>query len=119
MNPNYIHTITLYRNMDGAWVRTVLHHCFWKSGIAVTQDGTNARQVNTYTVRIPMEETGPGFRVKTGDVVILGECSDVITGKSPDTATEVVLRKKPDAFKVTAFSDNTSHRMGKHYRIGG
>ena len=119
MNPNYIHTVTLYRNIDGAWTRTVLHHCFWKAGIAVTQDGVNAKQVNTYTVRIPLEEAGENFQAKVNDMVVLGECQDTITDKSPDTAAQVLLRNKPDAFKVTAFSDNTSHRMGKHYRLGG
>lgn len=119
MNPNYCHTITLYRNQGGAWSRTVLHNCFWKSGIAITQSDTQAVQSNTYIVRIPKERANEGFEVSEGDIVVKGECSDEITGKAPNTATEVMLRNKPDAFKVTAFSDNTSHRMGKHYRLGG
>lgn len=118
-NPNYIHTITIFRNRNGAWLKTVLHNCFWKSEIVKTQDGTNAGQANTYTVRIPLEEAEDGFLVSTNDIVIKGECNDAITGKTPDTATEVMLRHKPDAFKVTAFSGNTSHVMGKHYRLGG
>ena len=118
-NPNYIHTITIFRNKDGAWSKTVLHNCFWKSEIIKTQDGINARQANTYTVRIPLSEAGDGFLVSSDDVVVKGECQDQITGKSPDTAAQVLLRNKPNAFKVTAFSDNTSHRMGKHYRLGG
>ena len=119
MNPNYCHIISLYRDRDGAWERTVLRNCFWKAGIAITQDGTNVRQVNTYTVRIPLEEAGTGFLVSVNDIVVLGECTDTITGKTPNTATEVLLRNKPQAFRITAFSDNTSHRVGKHYRLGG
>lgn len=119
MNPNYIHTITLFRNQNGAWSKTVLHNCFWKAGIAVTQNGTQASQTNTYTVRIPLSVVGDNFSVRIDDVVVLGECQDTITKKMPDTATEVLQRNKPNAFKVTAFTDNTSHRMDKHYRLGG
>lgn len=118
-NPNYIHTITIFRNQNGTWTKSVFHNCFWKSEIVKTQDGTNAGQANTYTVRIPLAAAGVGFTVSEDDIAVKGECQDNITGKSPNTATEVLLRNKPDAFKVTAFSDNTSHRMGKHYRLGG
>lgn len=119
MNPNYVNTITVYRNQNGAWSRTVLHNCFWKSKIETMQDGTNVKQVNTYTVRIPLEETGAGFRASANDIVILGEATEEITGKSPNTATEIMQRYKPNAFKVTAYTDNTSHLMDKHYRLGG
>lgn len=118
-NPNYIHTITVFRCKDGAWTRSVFHNCFWKTDIIKIQDGTNASQANTYTVRIPLEAAGGGFTVSADDIIVKGDCQDNITGKSPNTATEVLLRNKPDAFKVTAFSDNTFHRMGKHYRMGG
>ena len=120
MNPNYIHTITLYRKgQDGAWTRTVLHNCFWRSEITISQNDTKETKINTYAVRIPQKEACAGFKVSSGDLVVHGECQDQITGKSPDTASELLQRNKPDAFKVTAFSDNTSHRLGKHYRLGG
>ena len=119
MNPNYVSDITIYRKISGAWERTVLHNCFWKSGITVTQNGTEASQVNTYTVRIPESIAGAGFSVSLDDIVINGICPDEITEKSPFTATEILRKRKPDAFKVTAFSDNTSHLMDKHYRLGG
>lgn len=119
VNSNYVHTITLYRKQDGAWSRTVLHNCFWKSPIAVTQNGVQASQANTYTVRIPVEAAGDGFKVSVGDIVVRGVCTDQITGKAPDTASEVMVRNKPEAFKVTAFTDNTTHIAGRHYRLGG
>lgn len=119
MTPNYTRTVTIYRKIDGAWEKTVLRNCFWKSEIRVVQDGVNAGKANCYTVRIPYGEAGSGFIVSEDDVAVLGECGDVITGRSPDTASEVLIRNKPDAFKVTAFADNTSHPIGKHYRIGG
>lgn len=124
MNPNYVHTITIYHKQEKLWIKTVLENCFWKSGIAIVPGGTESSktqvsQTNTYTVRIPMSVAGSDFEVSTDDIVILGECQDDIAGKSPDTAVEVLHRHKPDAFKVTAFADNTSHLMDKHYRLGG
>lgn len=119
MNPNYIHTITLYRNIDGAWSRTVLQNCFWKSSILVVQSGTQATQTNSYVVRIPSTNVEEGFQISLDDIVVLGDCTDEITGKKPNTATETLRKNKPNAFKVTAFSDNTGHRMDKHYRLGG
>ena len=100
-------------------MRTVFHNCFWKSGITVTQSGTNASQASTYTVRIPMSEAGTGFQAAAGDIAILGEAAEEITGKSPNTASEIMQKHKPNAFRVTAYSDNTGHRMDKHYRLGG
>mgnify|MGYP003295113043 CR=1 FL=1 len=119
MNPNYVDTITVFRKQDGAWVKTVLHNCFWKSKIENVQNGTEVNKVNTYTVRIPLQSAGKGFVIRNGDVAVLGECLDKITMKSPDTATEVLQRNKPNAFVVTAYTDNTSHLMDKHYRLGG
>lgn len=119
MNPNYVDTITVYRKQNGAWVKTVLHNCFWKSKIETVQNGTEVKKVNTYNVRIPLKVAGEGFKFLTGDVVVLGECKDKITMKSPNTAAEVLQRNKPDAFTVTAYTDNTSHLMDKHYRLGG
>lgn len=97
----------------------MLQNCFWKSKIESAQNGTEVNKVNTYTVRIPLSIAGKRFVVSNGDIVILGECQDEITMKSPDTATEVLSRNKPDAFIVTAYADNTSHLMDKHYRLGG
>lgn len=137
MNPNYRATITLYNCRRAAdsperketWKRTVLYDVFWKAETAVTQSGTQASKSNTYTVRIPHDpEYRPyaewkagmdGFTVSEGDIVILGECPAEITGISGQTAAQVLSRYKPDAFKVTAFGDNTGFPMGKHYRLGG
>lgn len=138
MNRNYVHTITLYNKIAAAdsednkehWKRTVLFDCFWK---AVTNTGFSGTQVsvqNTYAVRIPEDgrylaykeytrEPEGHFTVAQGDIVILGECLEEITGQSGQTAAQVLNRYKPNAFKVTAFSDNTKAPQGKHYRIGG
>jgi hypothetical protein len=144
MNPNYNQTITLYNCLRAAdnpkekkdiWQKMVLGNCFYKSVIGRTEyTDKNPRMDNTYTVRIPVsdrylpyhqwlqlsEEDRRGyFTCSQKDIVIRGECEADITGISPDTAAQVLSRYKPDAFVVTAFADNTSHKMAKHYRLGG
>ena len=137
INPNYCHTITLYNCLKArdnpdkkeVWKRTVLEKCFYQSSNTLVQNGTEATMANTYTVRIPQDARYLPYRnwagqeeyftVSEGDIVVCGECQDEITGESGKTASEILRKNKPNAFKVTSFSDNTSHRMGKHYRLGG
>lgn len=138
MNPNYVHTITLYNRIRAAdtedrrerWVRTVLPDCFFKSRIVVGYTGQQAEAGNTYVVRIPQDERYRPYRefaaapegyftLSTGDIVVCGQCEDEITGESGQTAAQVLERHKPDAFKVSAVTDNTSFRLAKHYRLGG
>lgn len=142
MNPNYCHTITLYnclrakdnQEKKDVWIRTVINGCFYKASTTLIQNGTEASLSNTYTVRIQKDDRYTPYRewmklpenarkeyftVSDGDIVIYGECTEEITGESGKTAMEILRRNKPDAFRVTSFSDNTSHRMGKHYRLGG
>ncbi len=119
-NPNYVHTITHYhKQKDGSWKRTVYKNCFWKSEIVKIQTGTDLKQGNSYTVRIPASEIKKGFEAAPEDIVILGTVKDTISNTAGFRAAEVLTRYKPNAFKVTAASDNTSHLMDKHYRLGG
>ena len=62
---------------------------------------------------------GNSFTLNPGDIVVKDACMEEITGKMPNTASELLARQKPEAFQITAFSDNTSHLRGKHYRVGG
>ena len=144
MNPNYNQTITIYNclrakdnpnSKKDIWYRMVIRDCFYKNAIGWTENlSTDPRMSNTYTVRIPESvhykpyaewvrlsdaERGKYFTCSLKDVVVKGECTEEISGTSPNTASEVLSRYKPDAFLVTAFSDNTSHQMAKHYRLGG
>ncbi len=138
MNPNYVHTVTLYNRIKAAdsadkkehWAKTVLHNCFWKSQVNTSFTGTQASVSNTYVVRIPQDSRYEAyaqyvnnpeghFTVSQDDIVILGECSEDITGVTGQMAAQVLNRYKPYAFKVTAFSDNTAFPAGKHYRLGG
>lgn len=144
MNPNYNQTITIYNCLRAAdnsndtkdvWYRTVLEECFYKNVIGRTEYVDKAPKMESaYTVRIPEsekyrpyhewvklpdEERSRYFTCSQKDIVIQGECSEEITGVSPNTASQILSRYKPDAFVVTAFSDNTSHICGKHYRLGG
>lgn len=137
VNPNYVHTITLYNRLKAIdspdkkerWKKTIIKNCFYKAEIVETQSGTQVTKSNTYTVRIPdtpeyrpyaeWKEDGNGFTVSEDDIVVYGSCTDEVTGENGNTAAQMLLRHKPNAFKIKAFSDNTTHCMGKHYRIGG
>lgn len=143
MNPNYIHTITVFNclraedNPDSSkdtWGKTVIHDCYYKSVMGRVDSDKSSMMQNVYVARIPKdsrylpyhewakkteEERELYFTFSLGDIVVKGECPDQITGKSPNTATDILQKYKPDAFKVTDFSDNTSHKMSKHYRVGG
>ncbi len=144
MNPNYNQTITLFNcfraednsdNKKDIWQKTVLHNCFYKNVIGRAEYADKEPKMsNTYTARIPVsekympyhewirlpeEERKEFFTCSQKDIVVKGECKDEITGVSPDTASQVLSRHKPNSFVVTAFSDNTSHRTAKHYRLGG
>lgn len=143
MNPNYNQSITIYNCFRGTdnpvsrkdiWQGTVLRNCFYKNVTGQAASGNGVRMENAYTVRIPVsdaylpyhewiklpdEERALYFTCSLRDIVVKGECLEMITGTSPYTAAELVSRSKPEAFVVTAFSDNTSHRCGKHYRLGG
>lgn len=98
--------------------------------MGTTFSGTDADIRNIYTVRIPkdprylpyhefVKKPAWYFTVSQEDIVILGEIQEEITGESGHMAAQVLNRYSPNAFKVTAFSDNTAFPMGKHYRIGG
>ena len=144
MNPNYNQTITIFNclrardNPDGkkdVWQRMVLYNCFYKNVMGRSEYADrDSKMASTYTVRIPGDakykpynewcrlseaERMKYFTCSLKDIVVEGECPDEISGISPDTASEVLSRHKPESFVVTAFSDNTSHRCAKHYRIGG
>jgi len=69
-------------------------------------------------VKIPAASRGQYFTGNLGDVIILGTSSEAIASASPNTATQVLNRNKPGAFKATAFSDN-SGTVQLHYRFGG
>lgn len=136
MNPNYIYTITLYNCIKAKdtgttkdiWRKTTLKDCFYKAGETIVQDGTSVSKVNTYTARIPADDRfiryplyckipDGHFTVSTGDIVILGECEDEVTDELP--AVKLLIKHKPDAFRVSAFSDNTGCLAGRHYKLGG
>lgn len=127
MNPNYNQTITVYsKSKDDAgkdiWTRRVLQDCFLKAATGIASGGNsgtsaNLYSKNVYVVRIPAEH-GPVL-LREGDIIIKGIVEDEITSKTPNTATELLKRYQPNAFRVTSFSDNTNFPVDKHYRVGG
>lgn len=121
MNPNYRDTITVYRCVEGAWERDVFDNCFWieteGTGGTTVQALTSQNRSNGYTVRIPVEAAGEGWKASINDIVILGYCAEEITKDYP--ATKLLLENKPYAFRVSFFKDNTRFPLDKHYRLGG
>lgn len=143
MNPNYNHAITVFNCLKAAdnpnskkdtWQKTVIHDCYYKNVMGRVDSEKSSKMQNVYTARIPKSDDylpyhewakksddarTSYFTFSLGDIIVKGECDDLITGSSPNTATELLDRYKPDAFLVTAFSDNTYHQVSKHYRVGG
>lgn len=131
-NPNYNKTITIYNkykeNGKEAWHKTVLPNCFFKCETHTSFAGTKASKSNTYTVRIPnnTKYCPPNkftnivgcFTLQEGDLIVLGACDDDITGERGNTATDVMQRYKPNAFRISTVADNTAF-IGGHYRVGG
>ena len=138
MNPNYIHTITVYnriRPQDSPtkrdiWYRTVLYDCFWQCKTKDQQMAGSTRMTpeNTYVVRIPQNpdylpyrkwtQTPDGnFTLGKGDIIVHGECEELISPDFP--ATELLKKYADEAFIVTATADNTGSLFEKHYRAGG
>ena len=142
LNPNYNQTITLYNCLKGAdnpdgttdvWYKTVLNECFFKCLQTAINSGTSAQMAGSYVsrvpastkykkysdwVKVPAATRGQYFTGNLGDVIILGNSSEIISSASPNTASQGLNRNKPGAFKVTAFSDN-SGALQLHYRFGG
>lgn len=142
LNPNYDQTITLFNCLKGAdnpdgntdvWYKTVLPDCFYKCQQSAVTSGTSSQMAATYIarvpastryrpyaewVKIPAASRGQYFTGNLGDVIILGNSAETISNASPNTASQVLSRNKPSAFKATAFSDN-SGAIQLHYRFGG
>lgn len=138
MNPNYIHTITVYnrvRPQDSKekrdiWYRTVLQNCFWQCKTKDQQMAGSTRMTpeNTFVVRIPqnpdylpyrkwIQSPDGNFTLTKGDIIVHGECEDMISSEFP--ATELLKKYTEDVFVITATADNTGCLFEKHYRAGG
>lgn len=141
-NANYTHTITLYNCLRGSdspdkrekWYRHIINSCFYKCTLTDVQNGTQITKSSTYTVRVPEttkyrpyhewknfsdDERQQYFTISDGDIIVYGECMEDIEGTQGKTAAQVLIKNKPDAFKITAISNNTGSRFAKHYRLGG
>ncbi len=100
MNPNYIHTITVYNclratdnpdSMKDTWQKTVLHGCYYKNVIGRVDSDKTSRMQNVYTARIPEseqylpyhewaekpeKERSSYFTFNLDDIVVKGECDE-------------------------------------------
>ena len=143
LNPNYNQTITFYNCLKGAdnpatakvdvWYKRVLPDCFFKAATQQVSSGINSQMGGAYVARIPASllykpykewvalsaaTRGNFFTIHNDDVVILGSSSETVSSVAGNTAPQVVARNKPNAFKVTATSENNSG-IEPHYRLGG
>lgn len=121
MNPNYIHTITVYHKEEtdkkDTWSKRIIPDCFFKAVTGTVSSGNTLSTQNVYVARIPKQV--PPLVLSPSDIIIKGEAQESITGVPPYTATEILKKYQPDAFRVTSFSDNTGFPVDKHYRAGG
>lgn len=122
MNPNDNQTVTVYRksrDADGrdVWERNVYKNCFFHANTATAQNGTKLSSQNVYVARIPEQDTP--VLLREGDIIVRGEALEEITGTGKNTATEILHKYQPNAFRVTSFSDNSDFPVDKHYRAGG
>ncbi len=118
---NYNQTITVYNRIKGAdtedgkdiWKRTVLENCFYKLSQTKIDDGKTAKMAGTYIARIPespnylpyrefakTKGAGNSFTLNPGDIVVKDVCMEEITGKMPNTASELLARQKPRHFRL-------------------
>lgn len=143
-NPNYRDTITIYNCLKAKdndtkadqWYPTVLTGCFFQSTVAQTVNGQTLSMASSYLARIPdahgdnaaympyaewaaLPDKKGYFTVSENDVIIKGSVVQNITGKSPNTMAELLASRKPEAFRVRVFKDNTGFPVGKHYRVSG
>lgn len=137
MNPNFNQTVTIYNCLKSKdtedhkaqWWKKTLHNCSWTGDIKTGQkERTDQTKTPETVVRIPIQtdleylpytewknNPSASFTLNPGDVVILGECDDEITGISPDTASEFI-QKHSECFMIQLVKDNTRCLGFKHLK---
>lgn len=137
--PTFRHTVTLLNRLDGRdspnhldrWKKTVLRRCAWTEQQTQSPSGrlSTAAEVNesaAYLARVPpSDDYRPynewkgdmeGFTFSPGDYLILGELAEEVTAEN---VLAVVDGRRPDAFEVTLFRDNSGTGYLDHYRVEG
>ena len=102
LNPNYNQTITILHKRDGDWKKTEVEECFFRVSVSSNVDAN-----------------GNEVEISKGDLIIRGQITETVTGKSPNTASEILDRYKPDAFRVAGVSNNSASFIGKHVKVVG
>ena len=116
LNPNYNQVITILHKRDGDWKKTEVEECFFRVSVSSNVDA-NGNEVlsDTALARIPF----PAPEICKGDLIICGRIPETVTGESPNTASEILERYKPDAFRVAGVSNNCASFLGKHIKVVG
>lgn len=131
--PTWTHTVTVLNKRAGrdsadyldVWKKTVLRDCFWAGKQTQGQSGQEVNEGASFLLRVPRSERYrpyrewkgdmEGFTFSPGDYIILGEVEEEIT---PETVQAVVESRRPEAFEVQLFKDNTDGPL-PHYRLEG
>lgn len=118
-NPNYCHTLTLFHkeviNKKDSWQRQIIDDCYYHQNQMASQSGTEQTKSSDYVVRI----SDVSVKVSPGDVIVYGSINDEITGEKGSTATELLRKYMPDAFRVVSVNDNSKSLYGKHIKVTG
>lgn len=118
LNPNYNNDVTVFHKAaTGKWSSKVYSECSFVYNVSRVIDSLGSETVTgSYTCRIPAEYDA---KLSRGDIVILGAVRGKITNEAPYTATELMERFKPNAFRVNSVVDNTGHMVDKHIKAVG
>jgi len=121
-NPNYKETVTLYHCLKAAenggkeaWTKTVIKGCFYSETEGRTFSNLMENAADKHICRMPISAYAPP---SVGDVIVLGECGDVITGEKGSRVNDL-LKANPHAFKVQSVTDNSRFPYGKHIKVVG
>lgn len=111
-------TVTLYhrrydpKSREDAWERTVYTGASWYGAQAARSGNGGLQSDDTYTVRIA---TDAGIEAGPGDIVVLGEVADTVTG-----AAELTRKYHGRCFAVSLVRDNRRGvRRLWHWRLEG
>lgn len=135
--PTFDDTITLLNKLSAhdsltkldVWKKTVIHNCFFKSQTVRNINGTTVSLGSSFLCRVPKspdyvpyskwrEDIAQGFTFSVGDIIIRGEIEE--TDINPNNVTQILTKYRPEAFRISAFSDNTGKIEAlEHYRIEG
>ena len=125
INPIFKDTITLYHQTKSTengktvtrWTRSVFTDCFFDEQIGESLSDKTLSVANSYIVRIPYISSA--IEIIPGDIIVQGKVVDAIEDVPSKRANDILAKYRPNAFTVTAVSNNTKIPQGAHYKVVG